>query len=444
MEEVTQYTISRNPAPIFDGVNMFGFDEGAFVLKDGEASSIDLAMPKNLSATENPVAEDFTISFDSSNIQLNDNSVEVSDNTLTFEVESDGIDNKDIIVSVIHEPTGLVASAAPRSELTEVNGFYEIYYPSDLVQIAEGFNNSSLVSTFKAANYKLCADIDMTGYSLPLMATSEDDAFTGHFIGADNDGGKYTISNLTITGTSTPNDDNPYPVGLFCYANGAVFKNFALENVTVTNSGRGTALLVGYADSNSETSCEFNDIDVNNCSVISTYNCKLEYLTEEEDINYLSEVGALVGSVRSTSEGYIYSFENITITGTTITIDNDGINSDIKNIGYAVGGLIGYSGAAGTVVIGTPEGGNISAPSIVIDGLSIYGYAFLGGVIGLAGALPNTITTNAMISHKGGIVINNVIVKNNSSVTAIQGYVGGILGSEGCETEKAKIINLKK
>ncbi|MBQ3150122.1 MAG: hypothetical protein IJB86_02625 [Clostridia bacterium] len=430
LKEIAGYSVSLKAAPVYNGINEFDFADGAYdVLTDMSQSVISLTMPTGMYAVSSVDVSDFEINFASSEVSLVSDSVSASGNTLTFSVVASTSEEFSTYVTVKHIPTGFTATTTLRSGLRLVGGYFEIYTVADLQDIAEGFNDPSKASTYMSANYKLCADLDLTGETLPLMAATAETAFTGSFVGADNGDSKYTISNMTITGTKTAAGASA--VGLFCYANGAVFSNFALHNVTVNNPGTGSGLVVGYADTDSATSCKFNNIDIDNCTVNSTYTGGNTIA-----LTNMAEAGSLVGSVRSTSSDCDYEFRNITVTDTTVKNANTGGS-------YAIGGLIGSSCVNGTLVIGTPEAETESEPSIVIDGAELDGYGFMGGIIGIAGGLPNATSTGALASTAtGGIAINNVIVRN-SSIPARQGYSGGILGTEGCVAGGAKIINSK-
>ncbi len=426
-DSVDGYSVSLKAAPVYAGINEFDFEKGAYdvAIDAVTTSSISLSMPSGMTVFSDAVADEFEFSVDSSDVRIVDGTAVVSNGVLTFDVVSTVTDEFSTNLTVTHTPTLFKASTTLRSGLRLSGGYYEIYTVADLQEIADGFADTNTVDTYRTAKYKLCADIDMTGETLAQMSTSAETAFEGVFIGKDIGEEKYTISNLTLTGTKTGAGISAF--GLFGYANGAEFGNFALETVSVSNTGMGVGLLVGYADSDSATDCKFHDIDINNCTVTSTYSGGTGIA-----LTNMSEMGVLVGSVRSTSTGEVYSFKDITVTNTTVKNENDDGN-------YGAGGLIGSSYTAGTLVIGEALSDTVTEPSIVIDNVDVEAFGYVGGIIGIAGALPNGTASNAVTGY-GGLSVNNVLVMN-SDIIAGKGYVGGVVGTETCDLSKVNVLD---
>lgn len=287
------------------------------------------------------------------------------------------------------------------------------------------------VATARTAIYELCADIDMQGDTL-MMSDSAATAFEGTFRGATKSGGgKYTIYNFTISATNGA-------AGMFCYANGATFDNFGLgvsgasESVTATSTQSGLAILVGFADygmgSGSATHCSFTNIDITNCLVNSSVYATTASLTN------VSQAGALVGCLWSTSTGSIYTFDHITVKDTTVKNDN-------SYGAWAIGGLIGDSRCtSGTVCIG-----GTGARSIVMEHVTVRGHCWVGGILGKAGNVMPSTCANATTgitspSDSSGILVQNAVVCGNANGDSLisagtgtgnGGCAGGIVA---CET----------
>jgi len=97
------------------------------------------------------------------------------------------------------------------------------------------------------AYYKQTAPIDLSGVAnwVPIAGGGTADEFTGSY-----DGQHYTISNLTISRSATPN------VGLFGHVGrGGVIRNVCLEDVDVVGA-RGTGSLIGRVTGDQDTLVE--------------------------------------------------------------------------------------------------------------------------------------------------------------------------------------------
>ena len=332
-------------------------------------------------------------------------------------------------------------TASLTADHTEVrNGnTVNVYYVSSKADLEAMRDMIIDVTDARSAIYELHADINMGGATNFAMAESAATAFKGVFRGAAKaGGGKYTISNFTIKGRASAANYTA-AAGLFCYAQGASFENFAISNASISSAGSGTAILLGFADSQgtatgTTTLCSFTDIEISGCTVTSTrYNGNTSY-----GITTAAQAGALVGALWSlagdannVSTTNIYTFDRITVKDTIVRNTNAGG-------AWAIGGLIGESLCRnGTVNIGVAG----ASPSIVMEHVTVQGYNCVGGVIGMAGYTAPTGTSSVPTATnlKGGIKVVNAHVRGNSngdsSITAgtgngIGGCCGGILGAD--------------
>ncbi|MDD4291563.1 MAG: InlB B-repeat-containing protein [Clostridia bacterium] len=121
---------------------------------------------------------------------------------------------------------------------------FELATKNDLVTFAQLINAVNAI--YIAANYTLCADIDMADTAWTPVGIDGDVIFTGVF-----DGNGYVIKNLSIT---TPNNGFS---GLFGFIGGTV-KNLGVTNVTlnVAVAGNQTAgALTGYMKNGTISDC---------------------------------------------------------------------------------------------------------------------------------------------------------------------------------------------
>ena len=109
----------------------------------------------------------------------------------------------------------------------EIIEWVDIASVADLLALAKSSNDGVL-----AKNYRLTADLDLSGVDFPGIGTAAH-PFTGLF-----DGQGHTVTGVTVSGTEN--------VGFFGVIKGATIKNLHLADVTVTGEKR-TGGLVGYA-----------------------------------------------------------------------------------------------------------------------------------------------------------------------------------------------------
>jgi hypothetical protein len=161
-----------------------------------------------------------------------------------------------------------------------------------------------------------------------------------------------------------------------------------------------TSILVG----NLSGTCSFTNISINNAT-INTSN---------------TNAGIFAGILGGTASQCTIS--DITINGATISASG----------ARFVGGLVGsFVSTNGTLQIGAASAQNPTEPSVVINDLSINGQDYVGGLLGMAGAIydQNLTSTTAV----GTLIINGVSLdktgESNCSISAANGYTGGFVGT---------------
>lgn len=442
-ESVSGGTVAKKAAPFTNGIKELSFDDGAYNVATSGTTTVQLNMPSTLSACSALDASDFTFVFGSSEIELAEEPT-ASGNVLTFVVRKEASAGSEYSVplTVTQTSTGLKASVTLRSGLRLVNDgeadYYEIYTKADLQQVIGWLRQTNAstkvygtitAGTMRSANFKLCADIDMSGVTLSStskwMCNVVGMAFRGKFVGKEkSDGSKYTISNLVINGGTTCG------VGLFGYAQDATFRNFRLDGFTVTGSSS-TGALLGVADvtrlstagagTGTTTVCSFSDIEITNCEMISRRNGSPTPTASNANF---SDMGTLCGSVWSTNTSKNYEITNIYVSDCILRPYSDSTQTFRA---YAVGGLIGEMRAKNTLNIGSAD----TPDSVVINNVNITGYSFIGGVLGKAGGLPvgaNFVGTFTTTYNVGKINMQNVTVQGGSTISAGLGTSGGVCG----------------
>ncbi len=272
---------------------------------------------------------------------------------------------------------------------------------------AEGYGSKDAAS-FLGAHYQQTAaisfgkDADHKADLSAYMIGSASAPFTGTY-----DGDSKTLSNFTISGSPSGNEG----VAPIKAVNGAVLKNIAISNATVSG-GKFTAGLVGYANG--------AGLSISGCSISSST------ISASGDYGAAGLIGGLyAGTVSSCS-------------GTDLTI---GATNTSGNKRY-YGGLISYARGT-TTVYGCSLNGTTT-----VNGTP----AYFGGIAGQTNEDETTITgceNHSDISGAGNFAGGIVGIKtkgsiegctNDGSVGGAQ-YVGGIAGSNaagnilGCTNE---------
>ena len=308
---------------------------------------------------------------------------------------------------------------------TLVSGNYEIDTPAKLQWLKDTGSKSS--------NYKLTADVNMTGCTWSTGIGSGATPFSGVF-----DGNSKTISNLTISGSAY--------VGLFSYLSGSV-SNLTLMSPSITVSSQFAAALVGDLKSGGSVS----NITVTNVSVstvqgysggvvaYSRAGSTVDNVTVSGTVSSPAGVG---GGVVATAEGSLTNLtSSVTVTGSfnlgglAGSVNNSGSVSNSSASGSVTGSSSQVGGAVGSAAGTSPTCGTIT--NVTASG-TVQASIYAGGVLGYGNCYfiyrsSSSSTVTASSNHAGGIVgydnFPGRVEKSyfTGSVTATES-VGGIAG----------------
>jgi hypothetical protein len=301
--------------------------------------------------------------------------------------------------------------------------------PNDpyLIYTAGQLNTIGLIPCDLDKNFKLMADIDLSGFtgtSFNIIGTHWTSSFTGVFDGSD-----HTISNFTYNST-----DKRY-FGIFgCVDDpNAEIKDLGLINPNV-DAGRYVGSLVGYMGDGTIVNCYANGGSVagnDDVSGLVGYNYEgtitNSYATASVAGN--ERVGGLVGWNWYGTISNCYStgsVSGVNYVGGLLGRNNGTISNSYSSIAvsgvYSVGGLVGYNRSSGTITncysIGTVSGGER-----------------VGGLVGWNRGTINNCYSNGSVTgdeNVGGLVGVNGrgTITNCYSTGSVWGYVGagGLVG----------------
>ena len=284
---------------------------------------------------------------------------------------------------------------------------------ADLLALAKSSNDGVL-----AKNYRLTADLDLSGVDFPGIGTAAH-PFTGLF-----DGQGHTVTGVTVSGTEN--------VGFFGVIKGATIKNLHLTDVTVTGEKR-TGGLVGYAQAelDSENLANGKANLIGSCTISGTVSGK-------------EQTGGLVGcNEGKTDKDTLFSIASaidkctadVTVTGASATGGLVGDSSGTVTKSAALGSVTGTSITGG--LVGDSSGDIYDSHA---DG-DVSGESCTGGFAGSSDgvvkgcySLGNVSGTDYTGSFAGAIAkADTVIGAGRVSVvgTPTQGYNGGFAGQLG-------------
>jgi hypothetical protein len=350
---------------------------------------------------------------------------------------------------------------------TEVSP-YEVSNLDLLLKMNRVVNSIDLTvrNTYRAAHYKLTADIDMTGVPWsPLGGIANTTAFTGSF-----DGNGKTISNLKLSGTTY--------LGFFGYVSGtAAIKNLALKDFSIEGTYSLGAVAAYSAATTTITDCVVSGTmiasDGNVGGITSYLNGTISGCTAEVDISTNgSYVGGIAGQfalgtvencfVRSYStggaieskatwNGYVGGIAGGINSGANVATIKD-CSVKINIVGVNAGGIVGYGASSGT------NADRIVISGCYFDGMLAPAYATLvANLGGIAGAITNNFSitdcrsdgTITMAGVAGGILgrysgntARDVTITNCYTTMRIgNGLVaGGIVGDNGVTNNNGKLV----
>ena len=265
-------------------------------------------------------------------------------------------------------------------------------------------------------NYKLTADLDLSGETFPGIGTAEH-PFTGRF-----DGQNKTISNVTVTGENN--------VGFFGVIKGAAIQNLNLENVIITGKEK-VGGLVGYA----QVELDKSDPSQNTANLIG--GCTVSGTVSGE-----KQTGGLVGlnegkfdsdtlfSIASTIDK---SSANVTVTGKDMTGGLVGENTGTITKSAATGAVTGTFMTGGLVGDNTGDIYDSHAEGAVSGSSGTGGFAgYSSGAVKNCYSLGAVTGTDYTGSFAGSLAKADTVVGAGQVTitgTPTQGYNGGLAGS---------------
>lgn len=301
----------------------------------------------------------------------------------------------------------------------EENNFISICTADELKTLSKSADNWN-------ENYKLTADIDLSGVELSPIGNSEM-PFSGIF-----DGNGFKISNLKMT-----LDKSSQNVGLFGVTSGAKLKNITLENIDIT----GGSIVGGLAGIAKDAS------KITDCYVSGKVTALGTAYIKQTDVGGLVGINDAVTNEATgkTTESVI---DNCTADA-AVTANADGID-EAGHVGGLIGlnkGTVSNSSAAGSVnggnttggFVGSNYGGSIYSSSTAGDVTGAYTVGGFVGSAGLYSLIENSYSTGDVTAvgdngaNFGGFAgsvsgkLKNCI--SSGSITKGWSYNGGFAGT---------------
>ena len=248
-------------------------------------------------------------------------------------------------------------------------------------------------TSFGTDDYYLANDIDFTGFTWAYDATNNSTVFRGNLIGNN-----YTLSNLTITNSST----SYLYIGIFPRMEGGTVSDLTFDNVQLVTSLSGSTQMAGLITGN-----------VYNAKITTIKNITI--IDSGVQGSSSNGVGGLVGYVQTNLT--ILNIENIKTT-----------NFKVFNRTAYVGGLVGRLANTSTV--------NIS--DVDFQG-EIYAHTSSGYSGGLVGYTPSGtfLTVNRAVVDA---TFRNTLVTNATYINRYSDrYLGGFIGYNAAATASINI-----
>ncbi|MBQ4557167.1 MAG: hypothetical protein IJA60_05925 [Clostridia bacterium] len=280
-------------------------------------------------------------------------------------------------------------------------------------------NNQAVGSTnLWAKDYKLVANIDLTGYTQTTIGNSTK-TFSGSL-----DGNGFTISGINISG-DTAN------IALFGHAVSAEIKNLTIKGKvtsTATSGGNNVAALIGYGRDFTITNCvSYVDVTCTSSQFVGGfvgYTAFVDGVTNTIDncINYgditaKHSAGGIAGGTSGSSVGVTMSITNCKNYGNVTTSNN---------VAGGIYGFLNYSGTTGTNTFTISKCANYG---------NVTSNAFTGGILG---AYFNYVGQQETPFHATAVfteLLNKGIITTQSS--SASGRLGGIIGYLGIQEADA-------
>lgn len=269
-----------------------------------------------------------------------------------------------------------------------------------------------------AKNYRLTADLDLSGTDFPGIGTAAH-PFTGVF-----DGQNHTITGVTVSGTEN--------VGFFGVIKGATVKNLHLTDVTVTGE-KHTGGLVGYAQAELDSA----NLAGNTANLIGS-------CTVSGTVSGKEQTGGLVGCNEGKSDkDTLFSIASavdkcsadVTVTGASATGGLVGESSGVITKSAALAGVTGTSVTGGLVGDNSGDVYDSHADGDVIGQSYTGGFAgYSDGTVKSCYSLGGVTGTDYTGSFAGAISKADTVIgagRVHVTGTPTQGYNGGFAGQLG-------------
>lgn len=256
------------------------------------------------------------------------------------------------------------------------DGNYTISSVTELKWLSTTVNAGT---SYANSNFKLTADLDLSGTSWTPIGSSAEKAFSGTF-----DGDGHTVTGLTFGTADSRN--NRQSAGLFGYVDQGTIQNLAVKDSEFYMTGLLAQVgpIVASLDEGTVIGCAVSDVVID-----------VEYTNAE--VFTLNAVGGLVGASTGGTISESYSTAHIAVTAPV-------------SIGNYVGGLVGRNNGTLSNVY---YAGNVSL-----------GESLIGHVGGLVGNNAGTIENAYSVGLVGGKLTAGIAGLNTGTITNCYYYEG--------------------
>lgn len=255
------------------------------------------------------------------------------------------------------------------------DGNYTISSLTELKWLATTVNAGN---PYANSNFKLTADIDLSGTTWTPIGSMAEKAFSGTF---DGDGHVITGLKFGTLGTEDTDEvrNNSQAAGLFGYVDGGTIQNLAVKDSVFCMTGLLSQVgpIVASLDEGTVTKCAVSDVTID-----------IEYTNAE--VFTLNAIGGLVGASTGGTVSESYSTARVSVTAPV-------------SIGNYVGGLVGRNNGT---ISNSYYAGNVAL-----------GESLIGYVGGLVGNNAGTIENSYSVGLVGGKLTAGVAGLNTGTIT---------------------------
>jgi hypothetical protein len=258
-----------------------------------------------------------------------------------------------------------IAQSTSKTYMTSSTGSFgfTVFDPNYFIEVSTPDQLNNMRNDLQS-NYKLTADIDLTGYNFLPVGTDNNSPFIGRFLGNG-----HIISNLTINNSGSTHQ------GLFGFTANADIENLGLVNVNIIGAQSVGGLIgecVGTTIHNVYVTGYIEGVDHVGGIIGGTDNGTLTTIKDSyanaNVVTRASQVGGILGDAQSTD------IERVYFTGTVnAPLGNQGNNSG-GIIGLTENGLVSLNGVASlaTVVNGGTTSEFVARGNALSSATNIY------------------------------------------------------------------------